>query len=232
MNSNMSFFAFVPARGGSKGIAKKNLHILNKKPLIHYTLDAAQKSQYISEVYVSSDCETTLKFTKNYKNIHNIRRPDEFACDDSLANDVIKNFIQTTFKTVTQSLYMVYLQPTSPLRNEKHIDAAIKLLSKSNSRSLVSVKESSEIPYKSLKIEKGLLQSIFNKDLLNANRQNLEATFYPNGAIYIFNVNDFIANNFKIPMTNSLPYIMPNRESIDIDTKIDLEIASSLLLKK
>lgn len=234
MKNNSNFIALIPARGGSKGIHKKNMQLLNCKPLIHYTIHAAQKSKNIDEVYVSSDCNETLEYIDNYKNIEKIRRPKKYASDKSSANDVIENFVRTIIENIriNENLYIVYLQPTSPLRNEKHIDDAIKKLISTNSSSLCSVKESSEIPYKSLKIKNGKLEAIFQNDMLNANRQDLDATFYPNGAIYIFRISDFIDNNFKIPFSNTIPYVMSDIESIDIDKKIDLEIATNLLLKK
>jgi CMP-N,N'-diacetyllegionaminic acid synthase len=229
MKGNLNFITLIPARAGSKGLVNKNMKLLNGKPLINYTLTASEESKHVTKTFVSSDGDEILEYAKNYKKVLAIKRPLKLAQDSSLANEVIRHFIEISDFDEIKYIYMVYLQPTSPLRNASHLDGAIDSLINSNARSLISVKSSKEIPFKAMKLEDSLLRPIFSKEKLNENRQNLEETFYPNGAIYIFNLQDFVDNEYQIPMSNSLPFLMSAEDSIDIDTEADLMLASMIL---
>ena len=222
MKNKYTFISLVPARAGSKGLINKNMRLLNNKPLIHFTLAASDESKYISDTFVSSNSNEILDYARNFKKVKTIKRPAKFSQDNSLANDVIKHFLQISNFDKTENIYIVYLQPTSPLRNKYHIDQAIDSLISRNAKSLISVRRSKETPYKAMAIKNKLLQPLLSKEKLNENRQNLNETFYPNGAIYIFNIRDFIENQYKIPMVNSLPFHMSIDESIDIDNEEDL----------
>ncbi len=132
-----------------------------------------------------------------------------------------------------QDIALVYLQPTSPLRTFKHIDEAINLFRSTDSPGLISVKASSEIPFKALKIDDEKLQALFDEEKITRNRQDLEKTYYPNGAIYIFRLISFLDNGSKVPVNNCIPFIMKQEESVDIDSHFDLLIAENILnLKK
>jgi len=120
---NKTFLAIIPARGGSKRLPRKNLLDLCGKPLIAWSIEAALKSKYISKVIVSSDEEEILNIAKEYK-ADFIKRPDELASDTATTFDALKH----TLENVEKYDYVVLLQPTSPLRDEKHIDEAIELL--------------------------------------------------------------------------------------------------------
>jgi CMP-N,N'-diacetyllegionaminic acid synthase len=125
MYKEKSFLAIIPARGGSKRLPNKNILNLAGKPLIEWSIDAALKSKYIDKVVVSSDDENILKIAKDKCDI--IKRPKELATDTASSIDVIKHVLDNLEKKYD---YIVLLQPTSPLRNEKHIDEAIEFLYK------------------------------------------------------------------------------------------------------
>ena len=120
---NKTFLAIIPARGGSKRLPRKNILDLCGKPLISWSIEAALKSKYISKVVVSSDDEEILNISSNF-GADIIKRPYELANDTATTFDTVKHTIDN-FENYD---YIVLLQPTSPLRNEKHIDEAIELL--------------------------------------------------------------------------------------------------------
>ena len=180
--------ALIPARGGSKRLPNKNIKLLNGKPLIAYTIEAALQAKEISRVIVST----------------------HFAYEE---NRVIDNF--------------VVLQPTSPLRTNKHIDEAIALFKKKQAKAVVSYcKEFHSIFWHKKIDSKGKVINIFEGDF-SKNRQEIEETYFPNGAIYVFDKNYiFKAIDYS---TDCYAYIMDRKDSIDIDTIDDFEYAEFLM---
>lgn len=226
LDDGSKVIALIPARGGSKGIVKKNLVELSKNPLIFYTIIAAKKSNYIDEVWVSSDDDEVLLFSSK-QGVKIRRRPKKYATDASSAVEVVRDFILKS-KAANNS-FMVYLQPTSPLRTYRHIDDAIYQMCQSKLISVLSVFEVRHSPYKSFNLgANGELISIFDERLSNARRQDLPKCFYPNGAIYGFRVSEFLKRG-GFPSNGSFPYVMSEDESIDIDTKEDLLEAEFLM---
>ena len=128
--------AVIPARGGSKRLPKKNIMLLGGKPLVTWTIEAGLKSKYIDTLIVSSDDKEILDISM-YAGANVIKRPPKFAADDSKTSDAIKHVI----KTVAEDFdFIVLLQPTSPLRTEKHIDDAFDLLMSKNADAVYSIK--------------------------------------------------------------------------------------------
>ena len=111
--------AFIPARGGSKGIPKKNLVGLNGKPLLYYSIEAAKNSEKIDEVWVSSDCEEIISFS-NSSGAKTLKRPDYLCHDNATSESAIEHFCENVqFDT------MVFIQATSPLINSNILDGAL-----------------------------------------------------------------------------------------------------------
>lgn len=217
----------IPARGGSKGIPKKNIRLLDGVPLISYSINAGISSNIIDDVFVSSDDSEILNISKN-NGAKIIKRPTHLATNDASTHDVILHAINTLNKNNIYDL-VILLQPTSPLRNEKHINEAYNLMLEKNSSSLISVSLPEKSPYKHLLInEKGFLKGIINNKMTFMNRQDLPKTYLPNGAIYIFSINDFLKKN-RIPINKTVPYLMSKEESIDIDQYDDILIAEKYL---
>lgn len=221
--------AIIPARGGSKGIPKKNIVNLAGKPLIGWTIEAAQKSHFIEDIFVSSDSDEILQLAEN-SGAKTIKRPQELALDETLTVPVLKHAIQTIEAQNQDSHYdfLILLQPTSPLRNASHIDAAFELLLSSNCSSLISVVESSHSPLKSFVIENGFLKGLINNDYPFMRRQDLPKAYSANGAIYIVDLKLFKSLG-SLLTSECIPFMMDQTASIDIDTRDDLEIANRLL---
>ena len=219
----------IPARGGSKGVSKKNMRVIAGKPLIDFSIFAAQHSNYIDGVYVSSDDEAILRHAQTLGAIA-IVRPDEFASDTAPAIGVANHFIgMLPNALLQQDPYIVYLQPTSPFRTARHIDDALEQMLAAKAQSLVSVTEMEKSPFKMFTLDaKGYLQSLFDEKLSNARRQDLPTVFAPNGALYVFQISEFKARS-GFPSNGSLPFIMNQDDSLDIDTEDDIRRAEMIL---
>ena len=224
----MKILAIIPARGGSKGIPDKNMRKIAGKPLIEYTINAAKSSKLIDKIYLSSDSDKILKIGAKL-NINVIKRKNFLSTYSASANSVILDFIKNKLQNNKEDYIIIYLQPTSPFRNNLHIDSAIRHLIKKKLRSVVSVTENKNF-FKSLYKKKTTLNPFFNDNFVTNNRQNLKKIHSPNGAIYIFYSSDFIKNK-KLSFIKSGYYIMNRIDSIDIDDKEDYELAKYLSKK-
>ena len=227
MNKYYKIIALIPARSGSQSIKNKNMVKLNNKPLIHYTIHAAKKSKYIDEVYVSSNDKKILEYASSQK-VNIINRPDHISKSTSHSRHAVIHFINKILKKKKGKTLIIFLQPTSPLRNTKHIDNSINKVI-DNNKSLVSVCKIDGGLLKSLKINsKGLVEPIFSERILTKRRQDIESIYKINGAIYIFTVSQFLKNK-NFPIKNSQPFIMNDISSIDIDNDSDLNIAKKYI---
>lgn len=228
MIDNKKVLAFIPARAGSKGIKDKNIIDLGGKPLIAYTIEAAKKSKYVDKVIVSTDGENIANVAKQYGAEIPFFRPKELAEDNSNVLTAIIHTLEQLKKMNDNYDIIILLQPTSPFRNEKHIDESLELLINNNLPSLLSVCETDKNPT--------LIRKVDNNNklthLINTNislRQEMDKYYILNGAIYINYVKDIKENKFL--KDNEYGYIMDKYYSLDIDEPIDLEVANIYIKK-
>ena len=218
----MANLAIIPAREGSKGIYKKNLHELAEKPLIAWSIEAALKSKLLVAIVVSSDNKEILEFSKQYEKLTCIDRPDDLAKDLSSTEPVIRHVLDELSADDIYE-YLVLLQPTSPLRTTNDIDDAIRTIKDSDATSLISVIQPEHHPLKSfVKDEKGHLKGLVNNQFPFMPRQELPETYQPNGVIYIVEVKEFLKNN-KLFTDKTIAYIMSSNKSIDVDSLDDVK---------
>lgn len=221
----MNKLFLIPAKKNSTGIKNKNLIKINGKSLIERTLKESFSSKITNLIYVSSDSEDILNIAKKYNAIP-IKRPKKFCYASTSANSVILHFISVLpDKLIKTNPWIFYLQPTSPLRKKKHLIESCKLLKKN--KPIISVYETEFNLFKGLYQSGKYLIPLVKEIFLTENRQKLKKTFYPNGAIYIFKINDFLKKK-KIPMSTLTPYIMSRTDSLDIDSVSDLKILKEL----
>ncbi len=218
--------AVIPARGGSKGIPKKNIIDLAGKPLLAWTIEASLNSKYITKTVVSSDDDEILNNAQKY-NASIIKRPKYLALDKSASEPVLIQAIESLEDEVFD--YVILLQPTSPLRDSSDIDKAFEILFESEASALISV---SNIDNKILKAFKegknNFIKPISNTAYPFMRRQDLPQTFISNGAIYIIETKEFLKK--KILYTDkTIAFKMDTIKSIDIDTIEDLHRASKYL---
>ncbi|MEK4083226.1 acylneuraminate cytidylyltransferase family protein [Psychrobacillus sp. FSL K6-1415] len=218
--------AVIPARGGSKGLPRKNVLNLNGKPLIGWTIEAAQQSKYISKVILSSDDEEIIEVAKRMRCEVPFTRPASLAQDDSTSIDVVLHALEY----LEGFDYVVLLQPTSPLRNVEDIDTCIKYVLEKNMDICVSVTESDKSPFWMYWIKDEKLTPILSQKQMILRRQELPISYVLNGAIYVAKVSKFLdVKTFFTEDTHS--FVMPKERSLDIDDMNDFRLCEILLKK-
>lgn len=218
--------AIIPARSGSKGLPNKNILMLLDKPLIAYTIEAAKQSGVFERVIVSTD-------SLEYKNIAEQYGAEVILRDEKLASDTATSFmvIEDVLNKVSGYDYFVLLQPTSPFRNSEHIQQAIKQFElQSQMNFLISVCESNKSADLIKPIDEDLSLKNFDLDFSNYRRQNSKE-YTPNGAIFI-GKNQAYLNKKHFFGADSLAFIMNKTDSVDIDDKLDFELAICLQTQK
>lgn len=221
MYQNKRILAVIPARGGSKGIPKKNITMLDGLPLIVYTLKSAQHSKYLDRIIVSTEDFEIKKVAEQYGVEVPFLRPVELAQDDSKTIDCILHTIDT-LKNIRETYdYVVILQCTSPLRKFWHIDEAISKIISENGTSLVSVSEVEEHPIlmRTLNID-GTLQNLLNVNS-TIRRQDFPSFYKVDGAIYIQKIDENLNKDTSLN-DGKLAYIMDRKYTVDIDEYLDI----------
>ncbi len=225
MYKKKKFLAIIPARAGSKRVLNKNKRILNGKPLIQWSIDAAKQSKYIDSIVVSSDDNQILSIAQK-QNVDILKRPDSLASNTSTAVDVLLHALEKIEDTFD---YLVLLQPTSPLRTSLDIDQAIEMLIDREKNSVVSVCQTQHSPlWCNTLPESGIMDNFMSKSLEGKRSQDLETYYRLNGAIYIVKISEFISVKSLIP-DNAYAYKMDQSRSIDIDTMYDFVCAEAIM---
>jgi CMP-N,N'-diacetyllegionaminic acid synthase len=227
----MHIVAFIPARGKSKAIPRKNLALLNGKPLIQYTIEAARESKYVDEIFISSDDEEIIGFCRSLGMEVPYVRPAQLAADDTPMIDVVLDAFRWRRENglpVRENILL--LQPTSPLRHSGHINEAIEQFRRERAQSLISVNEMVEHPYDCVRIMKGGWEFVALPAKRVFRRQDYQDTFYYiNGAIYLVKMSFAEKQkSFFLESETSL-YVMPPEYGVDIDSERDLMRAECFL---
>jgi N-acylneuraminate cytidylyltransferase len=224
----MKTLAVIPARGGSKGISKKNIISVYGKPLIAWTIESAL-SAGIDRVFVSSDSEEILDVAKKY-GAETIVRPLELSGDKISADIALWHTLEQLKKTEKFIPDMaMLLQPTSPLRGSEEVKNALKLLAKNKTATaLISVCEADNKYLKSFLLDKkNHMHGVHNDKFPFTSRQLLPKLYMPNGAIYIIKEKAFKKKSLFTDKT--IPYIMPKERSVDIDAVEDIAVVEKYL---
>jgi N-acylneuraminate cytidylyltransferase/CMP-N,N'-diacetyllegionaminic acid synthase len=226
----LEIVGIIPARGGSKGLPKKNIKNLDGKPLIYYTIKEARKSKYLTNFFVSTENEEISKTVKKY-GVEVIPRPKNLAKDKTTSMAVIRHAINylNKNKMITPDA-VVILQPTSPFRKVIDIDTCVKIFLENKFTSVVSVCISKHPPSWNFKIVNKKLQKIIKSPQITR-RQDKSPVYNLNGAVYVASSKNLLEDNFEFGKGH-LPYLMSRYQSIDIDTYLDFKIAEMLIKNK
>jgi CMP-N,N'-diacetyllegionaminic acid synthase len=215
----------IPARGGSKGLPRKNLRLLGGLPLIVHTIRAAQQARLLDLVVVSTEDPEIAQVARE-AGATVVDRPPELATDVVQNTDVVRHVLGVTAASFNR---VVLLQPTSPLRGGEAIDACLKLLDHGDTRSAMTVTTVDHPPGKTMGLdESGAVQPFTNWADMEARRQDLPVLYRQNGAVYALRVNDFLAHN-RFIVSPCRVHLMSAAQSVDIDTEFDLQMAEKLL---
>jgi CMP-N,N'-diacetyllegionaminic acid synthase len=219
----------IPARSGSKGLKDKNIKMLNGKPLLAYTIEAAIKSNLFDEIFVSTDSTEYAKIAREWGASVPFLRNDELSSDTASSWNVVKEEIVNYKKIGKEFDTVALLQPTSPLRTSEDIINGYKLMKDKNAKAVVSVCEVDHSPLWCNTLPQDYsLNNFLNKDLINAPRQSLPTYYRINGALYIANIEYLLSNN-NIYNEQCFALILPKTNSIDIDDALDFKFAEMLI---
>ena len=233
MYNNFKVLALIPARGGSKGIPKKNIKLLAGKPLIVWSIDAAKKSRFIDRVIVSTDSQEIADVAKNAGAEVPFMRPTEISQDLTPDTPVFEHalaWLKEHDNFVPESI--VHLRPTGPLRTAAEIDEAIEMLANDpDADSIRSVEEPPKPPFKMWEPEGKYIKPFAEihgmKDFHTMPRQLLPRVYQTTADIGIMRLAT-VTEKKSVIGDCVIPYVL-KRPTVDIDHLIDFEIAGLLL---
>jgi len=227
----MKILGIIPARGGSKGIPKKNIKFLGGKPLLQYTSEIALQSKMLSKVIISSDDEEIIAVAKTLGITVPFIRPKNLAEDTSSTLDVIKHAVDFLEKQGEHFDAICLLQVTSPFRTLQLLDSAIEKFISNNTDSLVSVLE---VPHEFnphwvfKKSDNNTLELSTGEKEIIKRRQDLPKTYFRDGSIYI--TKTAVLMNKNSLYGNTVGYIESSKERyVNIDTMRDWIKAEKML---
>lgn len=225
----MKNIAIITARSGSKGLKDKNIRILNGKPLMAYTIEAAIKSGMFDEIMVSTDSKeyasVAIKYGAKVPFLRTKKNSDDNASSWDVVEEVVKKYkdMGKEFNTVCM------LQPTSPLRIAEDIVNGYKLFNEKKADTVIAVCETQHSPLWSNTLdESNCMKGFISDDILNCPRQKLQQYYRINGALYIRKIST-LYNEGNMYDCNCYAYIMPRERSVDIDTMLDFRIAQAMM---
>jgi len=200
--------AIIPARGGSKGIPRKNIKLIAGKPLIAWTIEAAKASKLLSRFVVSTDDAEIAEISSKY-GAEVIDRPAKLAADNTITADVLKHVL-----SIVPADIVVVLQPSSPIRDEGLIDACLTKFFESETESLAT----------------GFVCKFREWGSPPLRRQDINGFFYDDGNVYIM-TREFIDKNIK-PGLRDIRFEIDREQNVEIDDHFDFWLAEQILLKR
>jgi CMP-N,N'-diacetyllegionaminic acid synthase len=234
MYKGKTFLAIIPARGGSKGLPRKNIKKLCGKPLIVWSIEAGLKSKYLDEVATSTDCQDIADVSKQYGASTPFLRPGHLASDISTSFDAIKHAIDYYKNKLNKKFdYIVLLEPTSPLRESSDIDLAIENLMNSNADSIVGIgrTEDQNPAFLVLKDGNNYISGYENKNMKVLRRQDINDVYFFEGSIYISKV-DTLLDKKTFYHQNTIGYEVPKYKSLEIDDMDDFIMVEAIMKHK
>lgn len=230
MYNNKKILAIIPARGGSKGLPGKNIKPLCGKPLIGWTIEQAQSSKYIDEIFVSTDSNEIAAVAEDFGIKVPFLRPAELATDTSPSSAFVLHTIDYYRNKGQEFDYILLLEPTSPLRDITDINIAIEqLLNHDTAKSIVGVsKVEATHPAFLVDISKEGLLKPYLKEMKTLRRQELSDLYFFEGSLYLSDI-DFYIKEQTFYHDLTLPYVVPKYKVYEIDDIVDFYIVEKIL---
>ena len=225
---NIKSLFIIPARGGSKGIPKKNIAPLNGRPLIDYTIQTALALAPQSRIILSTDSDEITETARRCGLEVAYRRPDALATDTAGSREVILDAMDWADAQGVDYDAVVLLQPTSPLRSVEDVENAMALYTPDIDM-VVSVTEARSNPYYNcFETDADGYLHVSKGDGMYTRRQDVPPAYEYNGAVYVINPQSIRAMAMGA-FPRRVPSVMPAERSVDIDAPVDLLIAAHLL---
>ncbi len=220
----------ITARGGSKGIPRKNIRQLAGKPLVAWTIEAARQSRLLSRVIMSTEDDEIAQTAREWGADVPFMRPAELAADDSAHISVVRHAADWLERHDGRAPeFLMVLQPPTPFRTAADIDGAIELANEKDADAVVSVVEAQHHPYLTRRMtEAGSLVEFVPCDIEYPRRQDLPPAYALNGAIYLIRCSRLPEVKTLVPQ-GSYGFTMPAERSLDIDTPWDFHLAELIL---
>ncbi|GAB5494716.1 MAG: acylneuraminate cytidylyltransferase family protein [Phototrophicaceae bacterium] len=218
----MEILAIIAARGGSKGIPRKNIIPLAGQPLIAWRIQQALEAKFVNRVIVSTEDEEIATVARNYGAEVPYMRPEDLSGDNIPGIFAVHHMMRwLTANENYKADYVITLQPTSPLCTPDDIDKAITLAKESDLASVVSVCPAKESPSWMRRVsETGLMTPILDEKAITQQRQKLATTYILNGAIYLTKWDRLLSSD-TAEYEDTHAYIMTEENSLDVDTPLE-----------
>ena len=224
-----TILGLIPARGGSKGIPRKNLAPVAGRPLLAWTVEAARASGVLDRIVVSTEDAEIAQVARTCGAEVPFMRPAELARDDTPGLEPVVHALETLARDGYRPEWILLLQPTSPLRTAEDIRGARALRGRPEARSVISVCEASHPPAWMRRLGADLeLLPYFPREEDPATRQELPKAYALNGALYLTHVEALLRERTFTP-SRTYGYVMPPEHSIDIDSPWDLRVTDLVL---
>jgi len=221
----MKILAIIPARGGSKGVYRKNVRLLAGKALIVWTIEAALQARGIDRVIVSTEDEEIASIAMKHGADVPFMRPIGLALDETPSIAPVLHAVER----LPGFDWVLLLQPTTPLRSAEDIEGIIKFCCQKGALSAVSIAEISESPFWMYhRLNNMCLQPLIPNRAEILRRQDLPSLYALNGALYLART-DWLVDNRNFVGPETLGYVMPTDRSVDIDTPMDWQWVEFLM---
>ena len=227
----MRILGFIPARGGSKGVFRKNIKLLDKKPLIQYSIDIGRASKEVDRLIVSTEDEQIAQISKSLGAEVPFLRPQSLATDSSPTIDSLVYTVQKLKESGYLCDAILLLQPTSPFRSVQDIDTAVAIFKERNCDSLVSVTPVPDEYNPHWVFEEtsdGFLEIATGENEIITRRQDLPKAYIRNGAIYITK-SEVLLKKKSIYGKSIAFYVMNDKKQVNIDTIEDWKRAEKII---
>lgn len=225
----MRNLAIIPARSGSKGLKDKNIKLLNGKPLLAYSIEAAKVSGLFDEIMVSTDSQAYAQLAVEWGASVPFLRSEALSDDLASSWDVVKDVIESYRKSGIEFDTVTLLQPTSPLRTAHDILKGFELMNEMDANVVVAVCEVDHSPLWANTLPNDFsMEQFLRPEIVGMPRQSIPTYYRINGALYIIKI-DYLMSALNIYSDKSFAVVMSKENSVDIDDSLDFSIAEVLV---
>lgn len=226
----MNVLGVIPARGGSKGVPRKNLIKLGGKTLIEIAIDSASKSKLLTRTIVSTEDDEIYKIAREAGADLPFKRPMDLARDDSSSFSVVKHAVEWLhLHEGWETDIVVILQPTTPFRKEEHIDGVIELLINTKADAAITVRVPDYPPHWMLLLDsEKKIYNLIEGGNQYLRRQDTPTVYQPAGAVYALTKKLLYSIGTVLPAGDTRGYVISENDAVNIDTMLQYKLSKAL----